>query len=77
MKQLIRATGVPRSVLAKDSGLSPRTLDSWQSKGAMGRSPTPESLERFARGLEKRAARLQAIANEVRTAAADELEAGE
>jgi transcriptional regulator with XRE-family HTH domain len=57
---VIRASGLPRSMLARDSGLSRATIEAWV---AARREPTTDSIAHLASGLRKRAAELVKLAD--------------
>jgi hypothetical protein len=69
--EVIEESGVPRTVLAEDAGLSRAALNSWTARGRAARTPEPESLRQLASGLEKRATVLQRLAERLRKAAGD------
>lgn len=65
VQTIIEESGLPRTLLAQDSGLSRYTLLAWMGDDE-ARNPTQESLEKLADGLEKRAHILQLLAQKVR-----------
>lgn len=62
VQEIIKASGLPKSLLSRDSGLSRHTLRSWIVDRT---TPTAESLHQLAGGLRTRAARLQELADEL------------
>lgn len=58
----IERTGLPRALLARDSGLSEDAIFAWL-KGA--RAPRADSVQQLAAGLRKRADALREIAQEL------------
>ena len=66
--QIIEDSGLPRTLISRDSGLSPDALHSWLSKR---RTPQPESLRQLAAGLRQRGAHLNELAAELEKAAGE------
>jgi hypothetical protein len=66
VKQVIRESDLPLTLLAKDSNLSRAALNTWVSQR---RIPAPESVHQLAEGLRKRAARLVELADQLDKAA--------
>jgi hypothetical protein len=62
MRKVIQASGLPRALLARDSGLSRATLEAWL---AGKREPQPDSAARLAAGLRARAAELLKLAEQL------------
>lgn len=65
---IIKASELPKSLLARDSGLSRYTLHSWIIED---RAPSGESMRQLATGLRTRAAKLEALAAELDGAAGE------
>lgn len=75
--RVIQQSGVSRAQLARDAELSSAALNAWTARGKASREPQPESLQKLAAGLDRRAEILRGLAEEVREAkAADRGEAG-
>lgn len=66
LKRIITESGLSRAQLARDSDVSEHSLWSWWT-GA--RSPTGESLDKLAEGLDRRGKRLAELAEELRAEA--------
>lgn len=62
----LKDSGLTRAQIARDAGLSVAAIDAWIS-GA--RTPTPESIEKLAVGLERRAGELSELAGQLRDVA--------
>ena len=62
IERIVAASGLPRSQIARDAGISYASLHAWLNRL---RSPTPESLRRLAAGLRVRGDRLQELATEL------------
>lgn len=62
IRKVVKQSGIPQALLAADSGLSYAGIRAWL-KGE--REPQPESVQKLATGLRKRAALLQKLANEL------------
>jgi hypothetical protein len=69
VKQVIRESDLPLTLLAKDSNLSRAALNTWVSERGNHRIPQPESVHQLAEGLRKRAARLVELADQLDKAA--------
>ena len=67
--EVIEQSGVPRAQLARDADLSRASLNSWTAGGKAARDPQPESVQKLAAGLEKRAEILKELAEQLRRAA--------
>ena len=67
--QIIEESELPKTLIARDSGLSRHTLHSWIVERT---APTRESSRQLAEGLRKRAAKLQDLAEELEKAAREE-----
>ena len=66
VRKVIKESGLPKTVLSRDSAISTAALNSW----VVGvRSPQPNSLRHLAGGLEKRAELLRDLAEQLRKAA--------
>ena len=65
VQRIITESGLPKALLARDSGLSRHTLHAWIVERTV---PTPESIGQLAAGLESRADRLHQLAQELRSA---------
>ncbi len=65
-RDAIQESGLSKSQIARDAGLSRAALNAWI---AGARAPGAESLLRLAAGLEGRADHLRKIAQRLRTAA--------
>lgn len=64
VQRVLRQSGVVLKQLAEDAAVNYGTLRQW----AVGhRTPEPESVERLAVGLERRADRLRDLARELRS----------
>ena len=66
VRDIIRDSELPTTVLARDAQLSRAALQAWV---AGVRTPQPESVHQLAQGLRKRAARLAELAEELDKAA--------
>ncbi len=72
IQRVVRESGLPKAVLARDAGLSYAAVHAWLNRL---RRPQPESLRQLAAGLRVRSDRLQALAAELEREA--EREGGE
>jgi transcriptional regulator with XRE-family HTH domain len=63
VRDIIRESEMPRTLLAKDAEISRAAIESWLSGS---RNPTAQSAEQLASGLERRATRLQYLAFRLR-----------
>lgn len=68
VRKVIQDSGLSRALIARDSGLSWSALNLWIAKK---RTPQPESVRQLATGLRTRAAKLEALAAELDTAAGE------
>ena len=66
VRKVIKESGLPKTVLARDSAISTAALNSWV---AGVRTPQPNSLRHLAGGLEHRADLLKELAEQLRRAA--------
>jgi transcriptional regulator with XRE-family HTH domain len=63
VREIIRESELPRTLLAKDAEISRAAVEAWLSGN---RNPTSQSAEQLAAGLERRATRLQYLAFRLR-----------
>jgi hypothetical protein len=68
VQDVIKASELPKALLARDSGLSWYTLHSWLTSD---RAPSPESLRQLASGLRGRGAKLQELAEQLERTAGE------
>jgi transcriptional regulator with XRE-family HTH domain len=66
VRRVLQESGLPRTVIASDSGLSRAALEAWVSAK---RNPEPESLHQLSAGLQRRAEELARLAGELDAAA--------
>jgi hypothetical protein len=63
VREVIEASGLPRTLIAQDAHLSRATLITWL---AGTRVPQPESVAQLADGMERRAGQLQLLVSRLR-----------
>jgi transcriptional regulator with XRE-family HTH domain len=64
VREVIEASGLPRTLIAEDANLSRATLITWL---AGTRTPQPETVAQLADGLERRANQLQSLVSRLRS----------
>ena len=69
--RVIEESGIGRSQIARDAGLSTASLNAWTAQGRAQRNPQPDSLRQLASGLRRRSEMLEELAEELEKAAGE------
>ncbi len=71
VRRALEESGIGRSQIARDAGLSRAALNAWTAEGRAARSPRRDSLHQLAAGFRNRADRLRELADELDAAAGE------